>query len=154
MHYHLAVTMGQFRSSRLLGNNGDRQVQAVRSLKFGGSIVRGVGTYSEMTIPGRSLLPEGMAEHIGQIDQRAAYVHLLFKLKGLPRYGPPLEYLNADPHTRFNMGLFTDPELLQQSFEACQRGELTSHPPSALQIPTVMPSLPMRQFDLLSKIEN
>ncbi len=91
---------------------------------------------------GRALLPEDMAERIEGIDQRAAYVHLLFKLKGLPRYGPPLQHLNADPHTRFNMGLFTDPELLQQSYEACLRGELTAHPPSALQIPTVMdPSL-------------
>jgi phytoene dehydrogenase-like protein len=118
---------------------GGEQIRArvvISNLDKNGTLLRLAGE------EGRQVLPEGMAEDIERIDQRAAYVHLLFKLKALPQYGPPLEHLNADPHTRFNMGLFTDPELLQQSFEACQRGELTSHPPSALQIPTVMdPSL-------------
>ena len=62
---------------------------------------------------GEEHLPAGTAERVESIDQRGAYLHLLFKLKGLPRYGPPLEHLNDDPFTRFNLGLFTTPEELQ-----------------------------------------
>lgn len=83
------------------------------------------------------------------VEQRGAYVHLLFKLQGLPRYGPPLEHLNADPATRFNLGLFTEPEELQASYEACLRGELPRNPPVALQIPTVVdPTLAPEGFHL------
>ena len=69
-------------------------------------------------------------------------MHLLFKLRRLPRYGPPFEHLNADPRTRFNTTLVPDPELQQASYEACRRGEVPEHPPVGMQIPTVMdPSL-------------
>jgi phytoene dehydrogenase-like protein len=89
------------------------------------------------------------AERIRGIDQRGAFVHLLFKLNGLPRYGPPLEALNADPYTRFNMSLFADPDDLQASYEACVAGELPRNPPVALQIPTVVdPSLAPEGYHL------
>jgi phytoene dehydrogenase-like protein len=92
---------------------------------------------------------DAMADRIRGIEQKGAYVHLLFKLSGLPRYGPPLEHLNADPGTRFNLGLFTDPEELQASYEACRLGELPRNPPAALQIPTVVdPSLAPEGFHL------
>jgi phytoene dehydrogenase-like protein len=80
---------------------------------------------------------EAMARACG-VEQKGAYVHLLFKLRGLPRFGPPREHLNANPNTRFNLGLFTEAEELQQSYEACLRGELPRNPPAAMQIPTVV----------------
>lgn len=89
------------------------------------------------------------AERIRGIEQQAAYVHLLFKLSGLPQYGPPLEHLNADPGTRFNLGLFTDPDELQASYESCLRGEVPRNPPAAMQIPTVIdPTLAPEGFHL------
>ncbi len=98
---------------------------------------------------GEEHVPLETADRIRGIEQKGAYVHLLFKLKGLPRYGPPLEHLNANPGTRFNLGLFTEPEELQASYEACLRGELPRHPPAALQIPTVVdPTLAPDGFHL------
>jgi len=98
---------------------------------------------------GEEHVPAEIADRIRRIDQRGAYVHLLFKLKALPRYGPPLEHLNADPFTRFNMSLFADPEDLQASYESCVAGELPRNPPAALQIPTVVdPSLAPEGFHL------
>jgi phytoene dehydrogenase-like protein len=91
---------------------------------------------------GRDQLEEPMAKQIESIEQRGAFMHLLFKLRRLPTYGPPFEYLNADPRTRFNTTLVPDPELQQASYEACRRGEVPQHPPVGMQIPTVMdPSL-------------
>jgi phytoene dehydrogenase-like protein len=96
---------------------------------------------------GREHLDAASIQRIEGIEQRGAYLHLLFKLRRLPRYGPPFEHLNADPHTRFNTTLVPDPELQQASFEACRRGELPEHPPVGMQIPTVMdPSLAPEGF--------
>jgi phytoene dehydrogenase-like protein len=98
---------------------------------------------------GEEHVPPETAERIRCIEQKGAYLHLLFKLSGLPRYGPPLEHLNADPGTRFSLGLFTEPEELQASYEACLRGELPRNPPAALQIPTVIdPTLAPEGFHL------
>lgn len=91
---------------------------------------------------GREHLDAATIRKIDDIEQRGAYMHLLFKLRRLPRYGAPFEHLNADPRTRFNTTLVPDPELQQASFEACRRGEVPEHPPVGMQIPTVMdPSL-------------
>jgi len=91
---------------------------------------------------GREHLDAATIQRIECVEQRGAYVHLLFKLCRLPRYGPPFEHLNADPRTRFNTTLVPDPELQQASYEACRRGEVPEHPPVGMQIPTVMdPSL-------------
>jgi phytoene dehydrogenase-like protein len=98
---------------------------------------------------GEEHLPADTIERVRGIEQVGAYVHLLFKLSALPRFGPPLEHLNADPGTRFNLGLFTHPEELQKSYEACVQGELPRNPPAALQIPTVVdPTLAPEGFHL------
>ena len=95
------------------------------------------------------LLPAETVQQVRAIEQRGAFVHLLFKLSALPRFGPPLAHLNADPGTRFNLGLFTHPDELQASYEACVRGELPRNPPAALQIPTVVdPALAPEGFHL------
>ncbi len=91
---------------------------------------------------GREHLDAALIQRIESIEHRGAYVHLLFKLRRLPTFGPPFEHLNADPHTRFNTTVVPDPELQQASYEACRRGEVPEHPPIGMQIPTVMdPSL-------------
>ena len=98
---------------------------------------------------GREHLGQDLVERIEGIEQRGAYVHLLFKLRRLPSHGPPFEHLNADPHTRFNTTLVPDPELQQASYEACRRGEIPEHPPVGMQIPTVMdPSLAPEGFHI------
>lgn len=98
---------------------------------------------------GREHLDGGTAERIDAIEHRGAYMHLLFKLRRLPRFGPPFEHLNADPRTRFNTTLVPDPELQQASFDACARGEVPAHPPIGMQIPTVMdPSLAPEGFHI------
>jgi phytoene dehydrogenase-like protein len=93
-------------------------------------------------LAGREHLDAATIARIEQIEQRGAYMHLLFKLRRLPQFGPPFEHLNADPRTRFNTTLVPDPELQQASYEACRRGEVPLHPAIGMQIPTVMdPSL-------------
>jgi phytoene dehydrogenase-like protein len=122
----------------------------------GGEQVRARAVLSNLDKPttllrlvGEEHVPAATAERIRRIEQRGAYVHLLFKLKALPRYGPPLEHLNGSPYTRFNMSLFADPEDLQASYEACLAGDLPRNPPAALQIPTVIdPSLAPEGFHL------
>jgi phytoene dehydrogenase-like protein len=90
-----------------------------------------------LRLVGEEHLPAETAARVAGIEQTGAYLHLLFKLDALPRFGPPLEHLNADPGTRFNLGLFTTAEELQRSYEACARGELPRNPPATLQIPTL-----------------
>jgi phytoene dehydrogenase-like protein len=91
---------------------------------------------------GREQLESSFCDQIDKIEHRGAYVHLIFKLKRLPKYGPSHAHLNADPHTRFNMALVADPEILQTSYEQCRSGQVPDCPPLALQIPTIMdPSL-------------
>jgi phytoene dehydrogenase-like protein len=87
---------------------------------------------------GREHLRGELVEQIERIEHRGAFVHLLFKLRRLPCYGPRFEHLNADPRTRFNTTLVPDPELQQASYDACVRGEVPDHPPVGMQIPTVM----------------
>lgn len=87
---------------------------------------------------GREHLDAASVRRIEGVEQRGAYVHLLFKLSRLPSYAPPFAHLNADPRTRFNTTLVPDPELQQASYEACRRGEVPEHPPVGMQIPTVM----------------
>ncbi len=98
---------------------------------------------------GREHLGRALIERIEGIEQRGAYMHVLFKLSRLPRHAPPFEHLNDDPRTRFNTTLVPDPEQQQASFEACRRGELPEHPPVAMQIPTVMdPTLAPEGFHI------
>ena len=122
----------------------------------GGETLRARAVVSNLDKPatlfglvGEEHVPAEIAERVRAVEQKGAYVHLLFKFDRLPEYGPPLEHLNADRNTRFNLGLFTDPRELQASFEACERGELPRNPPAALQIPTVIdPTLAPDGFHL------
>jgi phytoene dehydrogenase-like protein len=112
-------------------------------------VISNLDKNATLRLTGEEHFPDDAAARIRRIEQKGAYVHLLFKLSGLPRFGPPLEHLNADPGTRFNLGLFTTPEELQASYEACLRGEPPRNPPAALQIPTVVdPSLAPEGFHL------
>lgn len=98
---------------------------------------------------GREHLDAATIARVESIEQRGAYMHLLFKLRRLPSYGPPFEHLNADPRTRFNTTIVPDPELQQASYEACRRGEVPEHPAIGMQIPTVMdPSLAPAGFHI------
>ncbi len=98
---------------------------------------------------GRQHLDASTIARIESIEQRGAYMHLLFKLRRLPSYGPPFEHLNADPRTRFNTTIVPDPELQQASYEACRRGAVPEHPAIGMQIPTVMdPSLAPEGFHI------
>src|SRR5690242_9203109 len=54
---------------------------------------------------GREHLDAATIERVERVEHRGAYMHLLFKLRRLPSYGPPFEHLNADPRTRFNTTL-------------------------------------------------
>ncbi len=79
-------------------------------------------------------------EKVDAFTHRGAFVHMLFKLKGLPGYSPHLAKLNRIPGARFGGAMVLDPRELQQSYETCLRGELPERIPLAFQIPTVADS--------------
>ena len=83
-------------------------------------------------------LAEGDQRKVDAFTHRGAFVHMLFKLRGLPRYSHHLDRLNAIPGAKFGGAMVIDPEDMQRSYESCQRGELPAQPPPlAFQIPTV-----------------
>ena len=75
---------------------------------------------------------------IDAFTHRGAFVHMLFKLKGLPSYSAHLAKLNGIEGARFGGAMVLDAEQLQQAYETCIRGELPDEVPLAFQIPTVM----------------
>jgi len=77
---------------------------------------------------------------VDAFTHRGAFVHMLFKLKGLPSYSAHLNRLNKIPGARFGGAMVLDPEELQESYETCLRGELPAAIPLAFQIPTVVDS--------------
>ena len=79
-------------------------------------------------------------DKVDAFTHQGAFVHMLFKLKGLPNYSPHLDKLNRIPGARFGGAMVLDPQALQQSYEACLRGELPERVPLAFQIPTVADS--------------
>ena len=83
-------------------------------------------------------LAEPDQRKIDAFTHRGAFVHMLFKLKGLPSYSRHLNALNSIPGAKFGGAMVLDPEHLQQSYETCLRGELPEHVPLAFQIPSVM----------------
>jgi phytoene dehydrogenase-like protein len=76
-------------------------------------------------------------QKVDAFTHRGAFVHMLFKLKGLPTYSKHLDKLNKIPGALFGGAMVLDPEQLQDSYEACLRGELPEHIPLAFQVPTV-----------------
>ena len=89
---------------------------------------------------GEEHLPGDYVEAVREIEHRGAWVHLLFKLDGLPEYGGEWASLNRDVHARFGGAMVPDPEEMQASYEACLRGELPEKVPIAFQLPSVMDS--------------
>ncbi len=83
-------------------------------------------------------LPADLVESVRGIEHKGAWVHLLFKLDGLPEYGEEWAGLNGDIYARFGGAMVPDPEEMQASYEACLRGELPEHVPIAFQFPTIM----------------
>jgi phytoene dehydrogenase-like protein len=79
-------------------------------------------------------------QKVDAFSHHGAFVHMLFKLRGLPTYSPHLDKLNSIAGARFGGAMVLDPEQLQRSYETCRRGELPEHIPLAFQIPTVVDS--------------
>jgi phytoene dehydrogenase-like protein len=91
---------------------------------------------------GEEYLPGEYVAGIRKIEQRGAWVHLLFKLDGLPEYAGEWSPLNRNRYARFGGAMVPDPDEMQASHDACLRGELPQHVPVAFQIPSIMdPSL-------------
>jgi phytoene dehydrogenase-like protein len=75
---------------------------------------------------------------VDAFTHQGAFVHMLFKLKGLPDYSPHLARLNRIEGAKFGGAMVIDPEDMQASYESCLRGEMPEQaPPLAFQIPTV-----------------
>ncbi|MEM1114418.1 MAG: NAD(P)/FAD-dependent oxidoreductase [Pseudomonadota bacterium] len=75
---------------------------------------------------------------VDAFDHKGAFVHMLFKLKGLPTYSKHLKRLNRIPEARFGGAMVLDPEEMQSAYERCLEGELPERMPLAFQIPSVM----------------
>lgn len=111
----------------------------------GGEVLRAPVVVSNLDKPatflrlvGREHLSEDFQKSVDDIEHKGAWVHLLFKLDGLPEYGGEWAAWNRDIHARFGGAMVPDPEQMQASYEACQRGELPEHVPVAFQFPTIM----------------
>ena len=79
-------------------------------------------------------------KRVDAFSHRGAFVHMLFKLSGLPEYSAHLGKLNEIHGSRFGGAMVLDPQVLQQSYETCVRGELPEQIPLAFQIPSVVDS--------------
>lgn len=91
---------------------------------------------------GEQHLPASFVQRVGEEVHRGAYVHMLLKLSRIPRYAGRFAWLERSVENHFNATAVTDPERMQEDYEACRRGELPREPPVAMQIPTVLdPSL-------------
>ncbi len=77
-------------------------------------------------------------EKVDAFTHRGAFVHMLFKLQGLPVYSPHLDKLNRIAGAQFGGAMVLDPQELQQSYETCLRGELPDQIPLAFQVPSLM----------------
>jgi phytoene dehydrogenase-like protein len=87
-------------------------------------------------------LAEPFQRKVDSANHNGAFVHMLFKLKGLPDYAPQFDHLNHIEGARFGGAMVVEPELMQTCYEACIKGEMPPKIPLAFQIPTVMdPSL-------------
>jgi len=96
-------------------------------------------------------LAEPDRARVDAFTHRGAFVHMLFRLKGLPRYAQHLERLNRIEGSRFGGAMVLDPQELQRSYETCLRGELPEQVPLAFQIPTVNdPTLAPAGFHIAS----
>lgn len=74
---------------------------------------------------------------VDNADHNGAFVHMLFKLKGLPDYAPQLDALNGIEGAKFGGAMVVEPEEMQRCYEQCLNGELPDTMPLAFQFPTV-----------------
>lgn len=96
-------------------------------------------------------LDSGTRHRIDKFEHRGAFVHMLFKLKGLPEYNQHLGKLNKIPGAKFGGAMVLEAEEMQECYEACKKGELPSGVPLAFQFPTVMdPSLAPEGYHIAS----
>jgi len=86
---------------------------------------------------GEQYLDDQLTANIDESEHRGAWVHMLFRLDGLPSYAGEWAWLNKDIHNRFGGAMVNSPEVLQQSFETCDAGELPATVPVAFQIPSI-----------------
>jgi phytoene dehydrogenase-like protein len=87
---------------------------------------------------GEHSVEESIQKRIDAFEHRGAFVHMLFKLKGLPSYAPRLDKLNHITGAKFGGAMVLDPQVMQACYESCLRGELPEQVPLAFQFPTVM----------------
>jgi phytoene dehydrogenase-like protein len=85
-------------------------------------------------------LDSGTRAQIDKFEHRGAFVHMLFKLKGLPDYNQHLDKLNNIKGAKFGGAMVIDADEMQACYEACKKGELPPAVPLAYQFPTVMDS--------------
>ncbi len=83
-------------------------------------------------------LAEAFQSKVDGAKHNGAFVHMLFKLNGLPDYSPHMDKLNHIEGARFGSAMVVEPELMQSCYEACIKGEMPAKMPLAFQIPTVM----------------
>ena len=83
-------------------------------------------------------LADEFQRKVDSANHNGAFVHMLFKLKGLPDYAPQFDKLNHIEGARFGGAMVVDPDLMQECYEACIKGEMPPKIPLAFQIPTVM----------------
>lgn len=76
-------------------------------------------------------------DKVDAFSHHGAFVHMLFKLSGLPHYSKHLDKLNGIPGARFGGAMVLEPRALQRSYETCARGELPEQVPLAFQIPSL-----------------
>jgi len=123
--------------------------RAVGVVLKGGEEIRAAAVLSNLDKPatfgrlvGEEYLDASLASDVAKAEHRGAYVHMLFRLEGLPSYGGEWAHLNADIHNRFGGAMVNAPEVLQESFETCDTGALPAWLPVAFQIPSIVdPSL-------------
>jgi phytoene dehydrogenase-like protein len=88
---------------------------------------------------------------VDAFTHRGAFVHMVFKLKGLPSYSRHLSQLNRIEGAHFGGAMVLEPEAMQRAYETCLQGELPDEVPLAFQIPTVMdPSLAPHGYHIAS----
>lgn len=96
-------------------------------------------------------LSEPAQARVDGFTHRGAFVHMLFKLRGLPHWSERYAALQRIPGSHFGGAMVLDPETLQRSYESCAAGELPEQVPLAFQIPTVNdPTLAPEGFHVAS----
>jgi phytoene dehydrogenase-like protein len=118
--------------------------RAVGVVMKGGEEIRARVVLSNLDKPatfqrlvGEDHLDQPLQARIAASEHRGAWVHMLFRLDGLPSYGGEWAWLNRDIHNRFGGAMVDNPDVLQQSFDRCDAGELPETMPVAFQIPSI-----------------